>query len=714
MRRHLFFALLILAIFLFFTQSHAYYNRVFKYRASNKSNIKIDKKICDVRLDLLSYNEQKDRLICIVPPQDFGELGIEGHSFIRSGSKLVIFTRGNNFSVESGSFFVRVNVNQRQFTASKNRGADYDKYLYSIGISGYYNALNIRGCNPDNLLSWIRRFRNSLRIWLDKRLENLGISGVINTIFLGDKNAYSALERMRMLGISHILVISGLHFSIIHRYISWLAGLFKSHLIRMISTIAVMGFFLFFVDFGYSALRAFLIAIYYEVGRYMYKDTDPIIAQAFALGITLILFPYAILSASLYLSYYTYICVSFIYKRITKRLPPIYEILRFSIFVQVITIPIILKCFNRVNIFAFIANIAAVPIMGLIIPFSILSIIFGNFPIMGRVLLHITGNLTEILDIVAKLMPIKSILISDIRLEFFIALYALICLIFVFPWLYKYRSFYNTAISFGLCIIMIFFSSGAKTKVTFFDVGHGDCAFIEHGGVCGLIDTGDGRTKIGKLLLSRGVSRLDFVIISHMHKDHIGGLEEVFENLNVDKVFVNKSTRQFLAENQSEVLKSIAKSCIIISTDSVINFKKSRLSFKVYEFNDISNPNDDTIICVMDAGGVKGFFTGDASSSVMELVPLPNEMDFVKAGHHGSKTSISRGVYNGRSIDNIIISHGHRHYMPAKELIDLLNEHKYIYDSTYLSGEIQLIYKYGSKGEAMKSKIKKVWNLTFN
>ena len=81
-----------------------------------------------------------------------------------------------------------------------------------------------------------------------------------------------------------------------------------------------------------------------------------------------------------------------------------------------------------------------------------------------------------------------------------------------------------------------------KPEVHFIDVGQSDCAIIKNGDENYLIDSGDKTesSKVIKYLKDQGIEKLDFIILTHYHGDHYGGLYDITKNIKTDIVYVPK------------------------------------------------------------------------------------------------------------------------------------------------------------------------------
>ena len=86
--------------------------------------------------------------------------------------------------------------------------------------------------------------------------------------------------------------------------------------------------------------------------------------------------------------------------------------------------------------------------------------------------------------------------------------------------------------------------SNDNLKVHFIDVGQADCILLEQSGHFMLIDAGnnDDGNLVLDYLKNKGVTKLDYVIGTHAHEDHIGGIDDVINNFDEDKIFFPKTS----------------------------------------------------------------------------------------------------------------------------------------------------------------------------
>ena len=221
-------------------------------------------------------------------------------------------------------------------------------------------------------------------------------------------------------------------------------------------------------------------------------------------------------------------------------------------------------------------------------------------------------------------------------------------------------------------------------EVHFIDIGQGDSILIKDERFAVLIDAGPNSSeeKLLSYLRDEGIKRLDCLVLTHPHEDHIGGADLIIDRLKIDSLLMSDCTASSAAfENLiSSVENSNLSITIPLSGDK---FSLGELDFTVLA--PISNTYEDTnnysIVLKLDYGNTSFVFTGDAEAqSEKEILQKFDESilkcDVLKAGHHGSSTSNSKKFVKTLSPDYAVIScelnnsFGH----PHKEILALFNE----------------------------------------
>lgn len=188
------------------------------------------------------------------------------------------------------------------------------------------------------------------------------------------------------------------------------------------------------------------------------------------------------------------------------------------------------------------------------------------------------------------------------------------------------------------------FTVSSNLKIYYLDVGQADSTLLINNGKTMLIDTGnydDSKFVIG-YLNNLGIKKIDYLIGTHPHEDHIGSMASIIKNFDIDKIYMpDVVTTTSFFENVLIEVKN--KGYFIKTPKEGDSFNLGEAVVDVlYLDNDEDNFNDDSIILRVRFGSNKFLFMGDASSKVEERILNKNlSADILKVGHHGSSTSTS-------------------------------------------------------------------------
>jgi len=235
-----------------------------------------------------------------------------------------------------------------------------------------------------------------------------------------------------------------------------------------------------------------------------------------------------------------------------------------------------------------------------------------------------------------------------------------------------------------LGVIIIFERKQRELKVSFLDVGQGDAILIESGEKQVLIDGG----KNGKLLLERLGEEMPFwdrkieaVIITHPDFDHYGGLIDAFDFYQVENLIKTQAGSTADAWRILDGKISEEKSAVINSTaGSVIKFPCGAELEIIYPMGNVpqetEDKNDSSIVARLKFGENEFLLTGDLSENgEWEILNSGQDIsaDFLKVGHHGSKSSTSDEFLKKVAPKEAIISVGKNNYgHPTQEVLEKL------------------------------------------
>lgn len=239
-------------------------------------------------------------------------------------------------------------------------------------------------------------------------------------------------------------------------------------------------------------------------------------------------------------------------------------------------------------------------------------------------------------------------------------------------------------------------SEPGQLTVHYIDVGQADCELLLSEGSAMLIDAGNNADgdMVVDYLKSQGVTRLDYVVGTHPHEDHIGGLDDVINNFEVGTVIMPEAETN--TKTFEDVLDAIdAKNLTITTPVPGDNYDFGGVQFTILAPNgdSYSSLNDYSVVIRLVNGQDSFLFTGDAeTASEKEMLQngLPLQSTVLKVGHHGSSTSSSEDFLNAVNPSYGIISceTGNDYGHPHQETLDRLQAHNISYFRTDTQGTI--------------------------
>lgn len=248
-----------------------------------------------------------------------------------------------------------------------------------------------------------------------------------------------------------------------------------------------------------------------------------------------------------------------------------------------------------------------------------------------------------------------------------------------------------------------------KLNIFFFDVGQADCQLILYKDKSLLIDAGnngDGEYIVDGLK-ALGISKLDYVIGTHVHEDHIGGMNYIIDYFEVDKFYLPYDTMS-TTTYYKKLLNSLVKKGMAIE-EAVVGekFSLDDLQFEIMSVDNSEpdNTNLTSIVLEMTYGDLKYLFMGDAEKENEEARSW-NDIDVLKVGHHGSNTSTTQEFLNQvlPEISIISVGEGNSYGLPKEKILTRLEKIGTKIYRTDKDGTIQIISD-GKTNEVVKINI---------
>lgn len=221
-------------------------------------------------------------------------------------------------------------------------------------------------------------------------------------------------------------------------------------------------------------------------------------------------------------------------------------------------------------------------------------------------------------------------------------------------------------------------------SVHYIDVGQGDCSLLVCDGKTMLVDAGENghESDVINYLRSQNVDKLDYIVASHQHSDHIGGLAEVITEFGCDTLIMPRLTKSQTPTNSTytDFLKAIKNSgvkTLASNPGDIYNLGSAVIEIFGPVTDDAEDINNMSIVMKATYGSNSFLFTGDAEKEEeLEIIETGADIDcdVLKAGHHGSKTSSSKEFLAEVTPDICVIQvgenndYGHPHSASLKRI----------------------------------------------
>lgn len=590
---------------------------------------------------------------------------------------------------------------------------DYQGYANKQGISyqSIITSLDELDClEGTGFLHHIYQIRASMLDYVNGNISD-GTAAWILALLFGDKSflAKDTIELFRQWGLSHLLAISGLHVGLMITITYFL--LVRTNLFT--KEYAQWGMLLFLPVYALmaggepSVWRASIMAIFFIIlhkTKWKISVTD-VLSITF---IVLILFDKLIIyHVGFQLSFMVTFGLLLSRKCLSRTKSSIKQMLLISFIAQMMIIPLLFHYFHILQPLSILLNLFIVPYFTFFVIPTLLMLLFTSpistissiidqlFIVVHEQVLLGIGKIDNYLHypLVAGSMSFVAVILYYLFLFFFMG--------------YLERGKQVKSFYCGVIIVMIILVDISRPffspigTVTMLDIGQGDAFIIElpyRKGVI-LIDAGSKVTNtnqqpsasvynqvIQPYLFAKGIHKIDAIFLSHEDLDHIGSVDYILEDIEVNNIFISDFfDSKEIVWNYSEVVTVKRNDTIVVGNTL----------FKVLApFEDRKSANDNSLVLFTNIGGMNWLFTGDISKKEeKEIVKsYPNiNVDVLKVAHHGSKTSTDKEVLTQLAPHYALISVGedNSYGHPSDEVIRNLRESGAIVLRTDRDGAIQ-------------------------
>lgn len=578
---------------------------------------------------------------------------------------------------------------------------------------------------PGRFFSWLNQeIQKKIEQFFHQNSGQISSSGAfLEALLLGERGQLDeiTLRNLQKSGLFHLIAISGAHIAIISYFLFHFLRLFPiSEQLRSLMLILGLLFYAFLVEGRPSVMRATTMTILYLLSRLFWKDLHLLNTLAAAAFLLLLFNPFQLFEAGFILTFIATLTIIVFLPRIRKYLPllpfRLTDLFLLSLTAQLGVIPFIALIFNRITLASLILNIPAVPLVGVIMAggwlFLLISPLNSTLASLAALalnkIIYFFLLLTQIFD---GLKPF-SYRICTPPLGVIIGYFLFLFLLTGQP---RFRfqkglTFLGFSLFAFLLLLYPFSSSTSHLRLTWLDVGQGEAILVEFPGKEKmLIDGGGfqdspfdvGEAVVSPFLWRRGLKKIDYLVLTHAHPDHLKGLKAVARNFTINEFW--QGVEPLDSPDYQELIALLGS-----KTRKFLYLRGQERKIAGFLIQFLHPPetkkgpapvsNEDSLVFRLSHRQGLVLFTGDIGKiSEEELLTLPDDLSalVLKSPHHGSRTSSSEAFLDAVNPKIVIISAGRDNVygVPHPDILEKYEKRGAMIFRTDRDGAIELVFK---------------------
>ena len=513
---------------------------------------------------------------------------------------------------------------------------------------------------PSRWAKSLDRIRDGLRA-----ASGGGDSGaLIPGMVLGDTSLQSATfkNEMRRSGLTHLVAVSGANFAIVSTFILYMMQfVFRKIPLRLGATAIFLIAFIALVRPSPSVLRAAAMAAVLLIAQGTHRGRDSLPALGFAIAAVVVADPWQVRDPGFALSVLAtaglLIAAPRLVEKFSSVMPkPLAIVIATPLAATLFCAPVIVAISGQLSLMSIVANVLAAPAVAPItIVGFVAALISPAFPWLSHLLLWCVKPLAAFVAWIASVISDYSVITFATGAKGFFIIAGVLALGYFFN-----RKVVITALLILIAISWLLRFPGGDWQIANCDVGQGDSMVVNLGDHRAIvIDTGPDPIAVDRCLHQLGVKKIELLILTHVHADHVGGVNGAIRDRTVMAQWfgnVRAGTRATFTSDRGPVTVDVL-------------WPQGQ-----WADEQLSDPNNSSIAVVLRTPDFSLFAGGDMEPLTQaQIAPLVGRVDIYKVCHHGSKfqdESFTRAL--SPTISIISVGAGNTYGHPAPETIQSL------------------------------------------
>lgn len=456
------------------------------------------------------------------------------------------------------------------FMSEDINGFPEKQYYSSLGFTA--NAVNENGnyISLGNGKPFILRL-NSLRRSLGERIgknTDSETAAMVNTLLLGNWDSFDPLLKRDFIraGVSHVLVVSGMHLTVLIGGAEYLLRLFRvNKRLRFALLIPLTVFYTVIAGLSASVLRAAIMSLFAYTAYFFGRERDGATSLFLAAALICAVSPYSITSCSLWLSFFSTLGLLLLSEAapgITEKLKKSKNILikllaaaalqLFSTLAAMFAaFPVLWLFFGEISLAAPLSNIICGPLSEILLCISPFLLLPGGFSLPGKAASLVCRAMTAAVE---ALSSVKGVLIS-LNYDFapyIVAAFTLASALFLVikvkrKWLYLIIPA-SAAAAFAICISVSAAAASEGISAAYASRKSSDFVIVSDAGECAVLDMSDG-AKVNLNLAAFAVKKLnateiDYLILTHYHSRYLNGVSGAAQRILIRKLLLPEPEKE--------------------------------------------------------------------------------------------------------------------------------------------------------------------------